>query len=163
MRITGGKFRSRALKAPKGQATRPTSDRVREALFGILEAAGGLRGARVLDLYAGTGALGLEALSRGASLAVLVESSRKALAVLRANVNDLGLGDRTRIIAKDAGDAVRQLARAEAFNIVFADPPWAIVDTGAAPGVLAVLAGAGVLSAEACVVLEHSARTPAPG
>src|SRR6202042_1567446 len=85
MRITGGVHRSRVLRAPQGTTTRPTSDRVREALFAILASAGAVEGARVLDLYAGSGALGLEALSRGASSATLVESERAAIAVVRAN------------------------------------------------------------------------------
>src|ERR1700734_537317 len=101
MRITGGTHRSRAIRAPRGQATRPTSDRVREALFGILESAGGVRGGRVLALYAGTGALALEALSRGAARAVLVESSREALAAVRGNVASLDLADVARVLAAD--------------------------------------------------------------
>src|SRR3984893_15924457 len=123
MRITGGIYRSRALHAPRGLATRPTSDRVREALFGILSAAGAVEGARVLDLYAGTGALALEALSRGASRAILVESSRNALAALRANVTSLGLEKRTWIAATDVGRAARRLADKGPFDLVFADPP----------------------------------------
>src|ERR1700723_2294722 len=98
MRITGGSLRSRAIRAPRGHSTRPTSDRVRESLFGILESAGRVEGARVLDLYAGTGALALEALSRGAARAVLVESSRDALAVVRGNVASLGMEERARVV-----------------------------------------------------------------
>src|SRR5580698_8823990 len=109
MRITGGAFRSRALRAPRGQATRPTSDRVREALFGILSSAGALDGVRVLDLYAGTGALALEALSRGASDATLVEGAREALDAIRANVKSLAVEDRVRVVAGDVREAVRRL------------------------------------------------------
>src|SRR6202046_4143909 len=105
MRITGGSLRSRAIRAPRGHSTRPTSDRVRESLFGILESAGVVRGARVLDLYAGTGALALEALSRGAARAVLVESSREALVAVRGNVASLDLAGVARILAADVRDA----------------------------------------------------------
>jgi 16S rRNA (guanine966-N2)-methyltransferase len=160
MRITGGTLRSRALKAPKGQATRPTTDRVREALFGILTSAGGLEGARVLDLYAGTGALGLEALSRGAAAAILVESAREALAVLRANVAALGLEGRAQIVAGDVAKAMRRLPPGGPFDLVFADPPWAMVDAGHPAEVLSDLVRSGAIAMDGRVVLEHSARTP---
>jgi 16S rRNA (guanine966-N2)-methyltransferase len=167
MRITGGTYRSRALRAPKGQATRPTTDRVREALFGILasggagaaDGAGGIEGARVLDLYAGTGALALEALSRGAATAVLVESSRDALAALRANVASLGLEERAKIVAGDVARALGRVAASGPFDLVFADPPWALVDAGPPAAALSELAGAGGIAEDARVVLEHSART----
>jgi 16S rRNA (guanine966-N2)-methyltransferase len=163
MRITGGRFRSRALRAPRGHATRPTSDRVREALFGILASAGVLEGARVLDLYSGTGALALEALSRGAAHATLVESSREALDALRANVASLGIGDHVRVVPSDVRAAVRRTARGAApFDLVFADPPWALVDSGAAPRALAELVRGGALSPSATLVLEHAARSPPP-
>jgi 16S rRNA (guanine966-N2)-methyltransferase len=165
MRITGGTFRSRALRAPRGQATRPTSDRVREALFGILASAGALEGARVLDLYAGTGALALEALSRGAVRAVLVESSRDALDAIRANVASLGVDDRVRVVASDVRAAVRRIAPAEApFDLVLADPPWALVDSGAAPRALGELVRGNALSLSlsGTLVLEHAARSGPP-
>jgi 16S rRNA (guanine966-N2)-methyltransferase len=162
MRITGGTLRSRALKAPKGAATRPTTDRVREALFGILASAGVIEGARVLDLYAGTGALALEALSRGAASAVLVESAREALEALRANVRTLGLDDHVRIVGSDVAQAMRRLGDAGPFDLVFADPPWAMVDAGPPALVLCDLARRGGIAAEGRVVLEHSARTPSP-
>lgn len=162
MRITGGTLRSRGLKAPKGAATRPTTDRVREALFGILTSAGAIEGARVLDLYAGTGALALEALSRGAAAALLVESAREALGVLRANVEALGLEDRARVVAGDVAQAMRRLGEAGPFDLVFADPPWAMVDAGPPVAALADLARRGGIAPEGRVVLEHSARTPPP-
>jgi 16S rRNA (guanine966-N2)-methyltransferase len=162
MRITGGTLRSRALKAPKGASTRPTTDRVREALFGILASAGAIEGARVLDLYAGTGALALEALSRGAASAVLVESAREALEALRANVRTLGLDDHVRIVGSDVAQAMRRLGDAGPFDLVFADPPWAMVDAGPPVTVLCDLARRGGIAAEGRVVLEHSARTPSP-
>jgi 16S rRNA (guanine966-N2)-methyltransferase len=162
MRITGGIHKSRTLAAPSGTATRPTTDRVREALFSILGAAGAIDGARVLDLYAGTGALGLEALSRGAAHATLVESSRNALSALRANVKALGLEERTHVAALDVGRAAQRLAEMDPFDIVFADPPWALVDTGDASRALANIVAAGVLRAGALVVLEHAARSVPP-
>jgi 16S rRNA (guanine966-N2)-methyltransferase len=162
MRITGGSLRSRALRAPRGQATRPTSDRVRDALCGILGSAGVLEGARVLDLYAGTGALALEALSRGADRAVLVESSRDALAAIRANVAALGLDGRAQVLPCEVGRALDRLSALGPFDLVLADPPWALVDSGDAPGALAAAAAASIVAAEGLVVLEHAARTPAP-
>ena len=162
MRITGGTHRSRALRAPRGTATRPTSDRVREALFGALAAAGLVEGARVLDLYAGTGALAFEALSRGARSATLVESGREALAVLRANAASLGLEDLVHVVPATVAAAAARLPQEGPFDLVFADPPWALVEDGAAVRDLARLVAAGVLSEDATVVLEHSARTAPP-
>lgn len=161
MRITGGELRSRALKAPKGNDTRPTSDRVREALFSILTARGGvLAGARVLDLYAGTGALGLEALSRGAAEAVFVERSRDALAVLRANVSSLGVGDRSLVVPAALEKAEKALA-ASRFDLVFADPPYADVKNGVATRALEAIV-VPRLEPSALLVLEHASRDPAP-
>jgi 16S rRNA (guanine966-N2)-methyltransferase len=162
MRITGGMYRSRALRAVRGQATRPTSDRVREALFGILASAGALEGARVLDLYAGTGALALEALSRGAAAATLVESSPDALSVERANIEALGVKSRAHVVAGDVHRALPRLAERGPFDLVLADPPWSLVEGGGPPRALSALASAGALSEAAWVVLEHAARTPAP-
>lgn len=118
MRIIAGRWGGRALVAPKGRATRPTSDRVREALFSIL---GDVAGFHVLDLFAGTGAFALEALSRGAASAVAVERARAALAVLRANARALGAEDVLDIVCTDA---LRFVARGRTFDLVFADPPW---------------------------------------
>jgi 16S rRNA (guanine966-N2)-methyltransferase len=159
MRITGGTFRSRALRAPRGQTTRPTSDRVREALFGILASDGAIDGARVLDLYAGTGALALEALSRGALGATLVESSRAALDAIDANVNALGVRDRAHVIAADVRRVVGRLARERPFDLVLVDPPWAIVDSGEAIDALAELVAGGALAESATLVLEHASRS----
>ena len=154
---------------PVGQATRPTSDRVREALFGILASAGAVEGARVLDLYAGTGALALEALSRGAAQATLVESSRAALDAIRGNVASLGVEDRAHVVAMDARSVSAELARLvrgassrpAPFDLVLANPPWALVDSRQALGVLADLARSGAIADTAIVVLEHAARSPA--
>ena len=162
MRITGGTYRSRALRAPPGHATRPTSDRVREALFGILSSAGAIEGARVLDLYAGTGALALEALSRGADHAVLVESSRSAVAALRTNIAALGVENRAHLLATHVDAAIARIASEGPFGLVVADPPWALVDTGEVSRSLASLARAGAFADEGWVVVEHSSRSTAP-
>jgi 16S rRNA (guanine966-N2)-methyltransferase len=135
---------------------------VREALFGALDAAGAVEGARVLDLYAGTGALALEALSRGAGCAILVESARAALPILRANIEDLGVQDKARVVAADVGRIVSRLAVDGPFDLVFADPPWNVVEAGDSARVLAALAHAGAFSSSALVVLEHAARTSPP-
>jgi 16S rRNA (guanine966-N2)-methyltransferase len=120
MRVIAGAYRGRRLKTPHGASTRPTSDRVREALFSIL---GDISGLRVLDLFAGSGALGIEALSRGASEAVFVESDRRAADVIRANLRAVG-AQSARVHAESA---LAYLARARAgppYGIVFADPPY---------------------------------------
>src|SRR5580765_4477149 len=125
MRVGGGKLRSRPLAGPKANAVRPTSDRLREALFNILMHGYGnpVTGARVLDLFAGTGALGIEAISRGADYALFVDDGVEARALLRDNVETLGLGGVTRIFRRDA----TRLGLAhpiEAFSLVFLDPPY---------------------------------------
>jgi len=117
MRIVAGEFRGRRLAAPRGARTRPTADRVREALFSML---GDVSGARVLDLYAGSGALGIEAISRGAGSAVFVERDPRAVAAIERNLESLGLEQE--VLRQDA---VRFLARAEGtFDLVFVDPPY---------------------------------------
>jgi 16S rRNA (guanine966-N2)-methyltransferase len=117
MRIVAGEFRGRRLAAPRGVRTRPTADRVREALFSIL---GDVSGARVLDLYAGSGALGIEALSRGAESAVFVEREPRAVAAIERNLASIGLGERV-----VRGDALRFLAAEQGmFDLVFCDPPY---------------------------------------
>ncbi len=122
MRIVAGKYKGRRLASPKGHGTRPTADKVREALFSIL---GDIEGERVLDLFAGTGALGLEALSRGASGAVLVEQDRKVCRIASENVEAVTGGDGTARI--ECTDAIKFLRRApeQAFDLVFLDPPYA--------------------------------------
>ena len=154
MRITGGTLRSRRIAAPKGHSTRPTTDRVREALFGILEASGRVRGSRVLDAFAGTGALGLEAISRGASAVTFIESAKPALAVLKKNVADLGV--HARILGKPAGAVA--LALEEEFDLVLCDPPWAEI-----PRLMPVLeALAALVAPGGTFVLEHARRTVIP-
>jgi 16S rRNA (guanine966-N2)-methyltransferase len=156
-RIVAGSAGGRRLVVPSGQGVRPTSERAREGLFSALEAArGGLAGARVLDLYAGSGAVGLEALSRGASAALLVETDRRALAALAANVGSLDLPG-----AAICPVAVERLATQEPpgppYDVCFADPPYAL--TGL-PEILARLADAGWLAAAALVAVERSRRDP---
>src|SRR5262245_44341850 len=150
MRIVGGRLRGRALAAPKSNAVRPTADRLREALFNILVHAydDPVTDARVLDLFAGTGALGLEALSRGASFALFVDDGAEARALLRENVATLGLGGATRIFRRDAtrlGDA----HPVEPFSLVFLDPPYG---KGLAEQALAAARAGGWLTAGALVV-----------
>jgi len=154
VRIIAGEFRGHPLVAPRGRATRPTSDRVREALFSIL---GDVEGLDVLDLYAGSGALGLEALSRGARHATFVETAHAATQAIRANVDALQVGERARIVG---GDVKRALKAANAaFGLVFLDPPYAA--EGIAQ-VLDQLSASGALVDGAWIVLEHAARNEPP-
>ncbi len=157
MRITGGEFLGRTLKVPR-DAVRPTAERVREALFSILAHRGAIDGARVLDVFAGSGALGLEALSRGAASALFVEKSRSVAHTLGENVAALGLAARARIVQRDAALALRALA-GEPFDLCFIDPPYA---SGLAAESLASLASGGRLSSRAVLVAE-SDRRHAPG
>jgi len=158
VRIIAGRFRGQGIAAPRGLATRPTADRVREALFSIL---GDVEGLDVLDLFAGSGALGLEALSRGARAATFVDAGRAAVAAIRANVATLGVGDETTVIAADVGAGIRRLAGAGAsFGLVFCDPPYARTETGS---MLESLVARGLLAPGAWIVLEHAARADAPG
>ncbi len=155
MRIVGGRLRGRSLAAPKSQAVRPTSDRLRETLFNILIHAYGdpVTGARVLDLFAGTGALGLEAISRGAAYALFVDDGAEARALLRENVETLGLGGATRIFRRDAGK-LGPAHPLEPFSLVFLDPPYG---QGLAEKALASARGGGWLAADALIVVEESA------
>ena len=160
MRITGGIWRSRRLVAPKGQATRPTSDRVREALFSILASEGvfdGPEGPAVLDLYAGSGALGFEALSRGATRAVLVEHARDALAAIRANAKSLEAN--VRVVATKVESAVEGL-RGETFDLVLVDPPYVEVTRPRFAEPLAIAAT--TLRPGGVLVLEHAATVAPP-
>ena len=121
MRIISGQARGRKLATLEGENTRPTLDRTREALFNILQTR--VRGAKVLDLFAGSGALGLEALSRGAQSAVFCDVSRQACAVIQKNIEALRAQDRSRLLCCDAMDALARLA-GESFDVVFLDPPY---------------------------------------
>ena len=157
MRIIGGADRGRRLRAPRGQGTRPTADRMRVALFDILGPA--VVGTRVLDLFAGTGAVGIEALSRGAARAVFVERGREALRALRANLAVLGLGrEQARVVAGDAVAVLPVLEASEGrFDLVFLDPPYA---GDLAARVLAALVRSPLLDAGTRVVVQHSVHRP---
>jgi 16S rRNA (guanine(966)-N(2))-methyltransferase RsmD len=155
LRIVAGKWGGRPLRAPRGLSVRPTADRVREAVFGIL--GGRVGGASVLDLFAGTGAMALEALSRGASDAVLVESSREAFASLSGNVKALGAAEAV-CLPLDYRKAIRRLASdGRVFSIVFLDPPYG---RGLVARSAAEIHRAGILSPGAVVVAERAAREP---
>jgi 16S rRNA (guanine966-N2)-methyltransferase len=158
MRIVAGRFRGAALATPKGQDIRPTSDRVREAVFNILlhGLSAEIEGARVLDLFAGTGALGLEAMSRGAAFALFVEDGVEARGLIRRNTEALGLMGATRIYRRDATrlGAAGTLAP---FGLVFADPPYG---RGAAEAALASAAQGGWLIPGALAVVEEAAEAP---
>jgi 16S rRNA (guanine966-N2)-methyltransferase len=167
LRIVSGSFRGKTLAAPKGQATRPTSDRARQAVFNILEHAAwspGLRDARVVDLFAGSGALGFEALSRGAAFCLFVETDEAARGAIRENVEAMGLFGQTRVHRRDATDlGVRPGADGPAFDLAFLDPPYA---KGLGEAALEKLADGGWLAAGAIVVFERGASEPdvkAPG
>jgi 16S rRNA (guanine966-N2)-methyltransferase len=153
LRVIAGAQRGRRLVTPAGEATRPTSDRAREALFDLL---GGVpEGARVLDLFAGSGALGIEALSRGARHAVFVERARPALRALRENLGALGLASRATVLA---ADALADPAAAEGpFDLVLADPPW-----GEALEERVVRAAPARLQAGGVLAVEHPSARPAP-
>jgi 16S rRNA (guanine966-N2)-methyltransferase len=150
VRVVAGEFKGRRLRAPRGMHTRPTADRVREALFSIL---GDVSGAQVLDLYAGTGALGIEALSRGAASALFVERDPRAAAAIEHNLRSLGLEQPVR-----RQDALRFLARGEGtYDLVFCDPPYDSVPRIAGP--LAERLPA-LLARGARIVTESDKRTP---
>ena len=156
MRVIAGQYGGRRLKSPPS-ATRPTADRVREALFSTL---GPLEGLRVLDLFAGSGALAIEALSRGAAEAVLVDSDRRAARVAQANLDELGAGDAARVLCVSAGAAAdRLVGEGRTFDLVFLDPPYA-----EAAALLAGLEPAlGQLTAPGARIVVESDRRDAPG
>ena len=158
MRIVAGKFRGRALTAPGNQTIRPTADRVRESVFNIV-AHGfddiSLNGARVIDLFAGTGALGLEAMSRGAAFCLFVEDAAEARALIRNHVEAFGLTGETRLFRRDATD-LGPLGNMAPFSIAFLDPPYG---KGLGERALMSLSGGGWLIAGALVVLEERAGT----
>jgi 16S rRNA (guanine966-N2)-methyltransferase len=159
MRIVGGQFRGRPLAAPADDRTRPTSDRVRESVFNILGHGipdfEGLDGAKVLDLFAGTGALGLEALSRGATFCLFVEEEAEARALIRRNVEALGLTGVTKIFRRDATD-LGPAGRNEGFGLVFLDPPYG---QGLAERALASAAAGSWLTPGAIAVIEERKGT----
>lgn len=159
MRIIAGEFRGRTIKAPEGLTARPTTDRVREALFSmILSRFGALEEARVLDLFAGSGALGLEALSRGAAYTLFVESDANARGAIRNNCEELGLTGRTRIFKRDAADlGPLPAGKGGPFDLVFLDPPYG---QGLAWPALLKAAEEGWLAPQGLAAVETSANEP---
>jgi 16S rRNA (guanine966-N2)-methyltransferase len=156
MRIVGGEFGGRPLATPRSRAIRPSADRLRQTLFDILAHgfAGDLDGARVLDLFAGTGALGLEALSRGAAYALFIEDAVEARGLIRENVEALGLTGRTRIFRRDA-TRLGSAGTIAAFSLVFADPPYR---QGLGEAALVSSRTGGWLAPGALVVLEEDEK-----
>jgi 16S rRNA (guanine(966)-N(2))-methyltransferase RsmD len=158
VRIVGGKDRGRTIESVPGDATRPTADRVRQSLFDLL----GQRCdcLRVLDLYAGTGALSLEALSRGAESAVLVESAKAAIVVINENLSNLKYEPQARLLREDVARALVTLAaRGERFDLIFSDPPYALL---AAQRTADEIARLGLLNPGGRLVLEHGKKEPSP-
>ena len=155
MRIVAGELKGRAIQSPAGLDVRPTSDRARQAIFNILEHApwsGGLEARRVIDVFAGSGAMGLEALSRGANRCLFVDNSEASLAAIRANVAAYGLGERTRLLRQDATRLGARHEGRPVFDFAFLDPPYA---KDLAGPVLATLRTEGWLAPDAVVVLER--------
>jgi 16S rRNA (guanine966-N2)-methyltransferase len=155
MRIVGGRLRGHALAAPRSQAIRPTADRLRESLFNVLAHAYGdpVTDARVLDLFAGTGALGFEALSRGARFALFIDDAAEARALIRDNVTALGLGGATRIFRRDAA-RLGDVGPVDPFTLVFLDPPYR---QGLAERALISARDGGWLTPAALIVVEEAA------
>jgi 16S rRNA (guanine966-N2)-methyltransferase len=161
VRIVGGNLGGRVLRAPSGAATRPTSEKVREAVFdilGSLDSAFSFGGAHVLDLFAGTGALGLEALSRGAAHATFVDSARSAVTAIRGNLRALGVADRATVVAGDAVVSAARHAPAAPWRLVFVDPPYR---SDLARRAVAALP-ADHLAAGAVIVIEHDRHNAPP-
>jgi 16S rRNA (guanine966-N2)-methyltransferase len=159
MRIIAGRWRGRRLAGPAGDATRPTADRARQALFDMLMhspwAEGAIRDAHVLDVFAGTGAFGLEALSRGAAFSSFIENGRSALAVLRANIAACHAEAITKVVPADA----RKPPRGEPHGVIFLDPPYG---QGLVPPALGVLNAAGWIAPAALIIAEVGAEEPPP-
>lgn len=154
MRVTGGTGRGRRLKVPAGDRVRPTSDKVKQALFNIL--ADRLDGAVFLDLFAGTGGIGIEALSRGALRAVFIDDSRKSLDAVRHNIEQAGFGGRAQVVASKAESFIRKTE--DRYDIVFLDPPY----TSEIRPLLELIAGSALLGPDAVVVAEHFKKQPSP-
>lgn len=152
MRIAGGEWRGRNLKSPKGDAVRPTQDRVREALFSMLQ--NEIPGAKFLDVFAGSGAVGLEALSRGAAHATFVEQAGPSLACIKSNVELLKAEDRTDVIRADAYAWLKTAASGRAFDIAFADPPYALGHEQGYAEILEILASNNVVKSGGLFIAE---------
>lgn len=160
-RIIAGAVGGRSIRTPRGRDTRPTSDRVREAIFSRLEALTDLRGARVLDLYAGSGALGLEAVSRGATHLLAVERHRATAALVERNARDLGLADLVQVRTAAVGTVLQGGPAGGAYHVVLVDPPYPLAEKALAED-LRLLADGGWLDPDAVVVVERSTRSPGP-
>ena len=157
-RIVAGTLGGRRIAAPPGAGTRPTSDRVREALFSAVQAELDLVGARFADLYAGSGAVGLEALSRGAEHVLLVESDPRAARVIRENIAALRAAPAARLVTGKVATVLAAGPDGDPYDVIFADPPYAVTDEEVS-GVLAGLVGGGWLTPDALVIVERSSRT----
>ncbi len=154
MRIVAGKFRHRQIRAPRSAAVRPTSDRLRETLFNVLAAGGGLEDSVWLDVFAGSGAVGIEALSRGARQVYFIESARDAAATIRANLKALGIEDGFEVMEREALTSLRRLdAQAVVADFVFLDPPYK--DESAYEETLCFLSQSQMLKPESVVIAEH--------
>ena len=154
MRVIGGAAKGRRLGVPKGDAVRPTTDRVKESLFNILPR--DLSGARVLDVFAGSGNLSIEALSRGAAHAVLIDVSERAGAVIRENLRRLGFNGQTEVWIAPAARALKSLARRKnSFDFIFLDPPY---DHGLVHASLEIMGRCDLLRKDGILVIEHSSR-----
>jgi len=163
MRVIAGTYRSRPLSAPRGMGTRPTSDRLRETLFNVL--APRIEGAVFADLYAGTGAVGIEALSRGAAQVTFVENAPPAVTCLRDNLRALGIHSGFTLEQRGVPEALRRWSgAAPGFTLVYLDPPWESTREYAQSLALLGQPGSGLLTPDALVIAEHARRTaPAPG
>lgn len=152
MRVISGYLKGKKLFSVKGQTLRPTSDRVKEAIFDILQDQ--IQGRKVLDLFAGTGALGIEALSRGASCSVFVEQNRRSLEALRKNIGECKLSEKVEVIAREAKAGIKILeGRGKSFEVIFLDPPYG---QGLARQTLKTLSQSSIVAPTTLVVAEHS-------
>ena len=158
VRVISGVAKGCKLQVPRGLAVRPTSDRAKEGLFNII--GGRVTNCHFLDLYAGSGAIGIEALSRGATSAVFVEKQHHVARIIRRNLTRTSLADRARVMVADAGDALKRLKKeGEFFDIIFADPPYKLKNTH---GILQVLVNKEVLNADGLVIWEHASMASIP-
>lgn len=155
MRIIAGSRRSLPLRAPKGMDTRPTQDRTKETLFNVLQ--NDVYGARFLDLFAGSGAIGLEALSRGAKQAVMVENAKEAVGCIRQNIAFTGFGESALLIEGDVLTVLRRFGGQDAFDIIFMDPPYRL---GIELQVMELLAKAEYVTEDTIVIVEAALDTP---
>ena len=151
MRVTGGSLRGRELSAPKGRAIRPTSGKVRESIFSVIGPR--VTGSRVLDLFCGVGTLGIEAMSRGASEAVFIETSPAALKFLERNLSTLGIRDSARVIKSDCRSFLMSGAHGEEFDLIFADPPYSLK---CGREIVEIVEGLDILCPGALLIFEHS-------